>query len=124
MMRRLAFVVAATFLATGLGGCSFWNKYVIPTGSSTTDPGPMIPNDTVNISPSVTIPLESIFYWGVYSSIAYLVIDPLAPNWEIKQASFPDNHVKLTLKMKRVYAGGAGEARQVFQNREIGRAHV
>ncbi|MEI8164338.1 MAG: hypothetical protein WCI19_14480, partial [Betaproteobacteria bacterium] len=45
---------------------------------------------------------------------AYLILDPLAPNWEIEQAAFPDSHYHFSLKMKRVYAGGAGESRVVF----------
>ena len=44
-------------------------------------------------------------------------IDPYAANWEIEQASFPNRCYHLSLKMKRLYSGGAGEARVVFQQR-------
>ena len=39
------------------------------------------------------------------------------PKWEIQQASFPDQRYRLTLRMDRIYAGGAGEARAVFHHR-------
>ena len=61
--------------------------------------------------------LEKIVFWGAYASVAYLSLDPLAPNWDIEQAAFPDSYFHLSLKMKRVYSGGAGEARVVFNQR-------
>ena len=41
----------------------------------------------------------------------------VGPKWEIQQASFPDQRYRLTLRMDRIYAGGAGEARAVFHHR-------
>lgn len=79
--------------------------------------GPIIPDTTVSLGPSVTYPLEKLVYWGVYAAAAWLILDPLAPNWQIQEARFPGNHVHLSLAMKRYYAGGAGEARVVFQRR-------
>ncbi|MCF8150268.1 MAG: hypothetical protein K9K30_02700 [Burkholderiaceae bacterium] len=66
---------------------------------------------------SIQIPLEKVVTWGLYAGAAWLILDPLAPNWEIEQATFPDSHYHLSLKMKRVYTGGAGEARVVFHQR-------
>lgn len=48
---------------------------------------------------------------------ALSVLDPYAANWRVEQASFPRHYYHLSLKMKRIYAGGAGEARAVFQQR-------
>jgi hypothetical protein len=79
--------------------------------------GPLIPDATLNISNSMQLPLEKVVTWGLYAGAAWLILDPLAPNWEIEQANFPEQQYQLSLKMKRVYAGGAGEARQVFQQR-------
>ncbi|MDP2822951.1 MAG: hypothetical protein Q8O52_09775 [Sulfuritalea sp.] len=79
--------------------------------------GPIIPDTTLNISKSMQIPLEKVVSWGLYAGVAWLILDPLAPNWEIEQANFPDRHFHLLLKMKRVYSGGAGEARVVFHQR-------
>lgn len=79
--------------------------------------GALIPDTNVKISPSVSMPLEKMVFWGAYAGAAYLILDPLAPNWSVEQASFPDDHVHMVLEMKRYYAGGAGEARQVFHRR-------
>jgi hypothetical protein len=79
--------------------------------------GPILPDTALNLTKSVQLPLEKIVNWGLYAGAAWLILDPLAPNWEIEQASFPERHYHLSLKMKRVYAGGAGEARVVFHQR-------
>lgn len=62
-------------------------------------------------------PLDKTVYWGAWVAAAYLVTDPWAPNWEIQEARFPENHVHFLMSMKRYYSGGAGEARQVFNRR-------
>lgn len=66
---------------------------------------------------AVSYPLEKTVYWGAWAAAAYLILDPLAPNWEIEEARFPENHVHFQMSMKRYYAGGAGEARMVFHRR-------
>jgi hypothetical protein len=66
---------------------------------------------------AVSYPLDKTVYWGAWAAAAYLILDPLAPNWEVHEARFPDDHVHLELLMKRYYSGGAGEARLVFQRR-------
>jgi len=79
--------------------------------------GTIIPNTTLQLLPSFGISLEKLVYWGAYAGAAYLILDPLAPNWDIEGAAFPGNHVHLSLHMKRYYSGGAGEARVVFHRR-------
>ena len=77
----------------------------------------LIASKTLKISDSVSIALEKLVFWGGYGAAAYLILDPLAPNWEIEEAAFPDNYYHFNLRMKRFYSGGAGEARVVFQQR-------
>lgn len=79
--------------------------------------GSLIPDTTLQITPSFGITLEKLVYWGAFAAAAYLITDPLAPNWSIEQAAFPGYHVHMSLQMRRYYAGGAGEARQVFHRR-------
>ncbi len=110
------FRVAGVVLALMLGGCSTWPGPGGHTGDLPAQ-GPIVPDTTFKLSPSLAISLEKLVFWGAYAGAAYLILDPLAPNWEIEQAAFPDNHYHLSLKMKRVYAGGAGEARVVFHQR-------
>lgn len=66
---------------------------------------------------AASYPLEKTIYWAGWAAVAYLVLDPLAPNWEIHEARLPENHVHFQMSMKRYYAGGAGEARVVFHRR-------
>ncbi len=113
--RRL---LSVALLSCGLASCAIMD-YPGPTSLSGQLPaqGPLIPNTTLNLSDSMQIPLEKIVTWGMYIGAAYLILDPLAPNWEIEQAAFPDAHYHFALKMKRYYTGGAGESRVVFHQR-------
>ncbi len=93
--------------------------YVLSKSGSTTatSNSPVIRDKNIALSPSVAISLDKIVGWGSLAGVAYMVLDPLNPNWEIEQAAFPKNMYHLSLKMKRYYTGGAGEARMVFQER-------
>jgi len=121
--RRL---LPAVFMALALSGCGLMNY---PGVTSLSGPlpanGPIVPETTLNITKSIQLPLDKVVTWGFYAGAAWLILDPLAPNWEIEQASFPDQHYHMSLKMKRVYTGGAGEARAVFHQRakELMREH-
>ncbi len=112
--RRLLLAATTAFLT----GCGAMN-YPGPSALDGNFPaqGPILPDTALNLTKSVQVPLEKIVNWGLYAGAAWLILDPLAPNWEIEQASFPERHFHLSLKMKRVYAGGAGEARVVFHQR-------
>lgn len=79
--------------------------------------GALIPDTNLHVAPGYTLPLEKLLYWGGVAAVAWYVTDPLAPNWEIREAAFPGDHYRLSLQMKRYYAGGAGEARVVFNRR-------
>jgi hypothetical protein len=111
--RLLAFTVTLACLATA--GCT--NTPLATDTAGLTGVAGVIPNQTFKLSESVSIPLEKLVFWGAYSAAAYMILDPLAPNWEIEEAAFPDNQYFMTLKMKRYYSGGAGEARMVFHKR-------
>lgn len=108
--RYLWFVVALL----GLAGCS---GYTSRLAGDIPRQGSAIPDSNLKISPSLVIPLEKIVFWGAYVGVAYSILDPFAPNWEIEEAQMPGNHIYLSLKMRRYYAGGAGEARAVFHRR-------
>lgn len=103
MMRRRT-RNAVLSVAALLAGCGSWR---VPTNLE----------GTVNLAPSLSVQTEKLVFWGIYAGVAYLVLEPWAPNWEIEEAKFPGDHYKMTLHMKRYYAGGAGEAREVFHRR-------
>jgi hypothetical protein len=79
----------------------------------------LIPPQTLNISPSVMIPAENI----AAGIIVYLIVDPLAPNWQIEQAQLDTNRYRVALKKKRFTTGGDGEAGQIFSRRASQIAH-
>ena len=128
-MRTVLLLVALA----GLAGCSLLpgsspppgyraapspiDKLFSPAQHNIPSSGALLPNNNIQITPSVAITLEKLVFWGAYAGAAYLILDPLAPNWEIEQAAFPDSHYHFSLKMKRFYAGGAGESRMVFHQR-------
>lgn len=97
MIPRQAWALAAALLASG---CST-----------------IIPDSNIGLTPSTSIAVEKLVNWGAYVGVAYLVLDPLAPNWKVEETSFPDDQFHLVLHMKRYYTGGAGEARVVFHRR-------
>lgn len=93
-----------------LAGCSTTEK-AIPSS------GYLLPNASLKMSPSISLPLEKVVTWGAVAGLAYLVLDPLAPNWKIEEAPLGDDHVHFSLRMKRFYTGGTGEAHVVFHRR-------
>lgn len=110
-MRR---ALLALLIAAGLAGCTGVTSRLSGNVPRT---GSLVPATTLQLTPSLGIPLEQIFFWGASAGAAYLILDPLAPNWEIEEAPLADNQIHLSLKMKRYYAGGAGEARSIFNRR-------
>lgn len=106
---------------------------------------PLIPNASLDLTPDVSISthqvvgavatgyaartvgtkaLSTLAGISVSSSVAmtagiiiYLVYDPLAPNWEIKEQKLSDDTYLLDLRMKRYHTGGQGEAMQVLRRR-------
>jgi len=100
----------ALAVAAGMPAAAYAQSYVPSNGS-------IIANKVIRVSPSISIALEKIVYWGVLGGIAYAVLDPLAPTWEIEEAPLGDEHIHFSLQMKRYYSGGAGEARALFNRR-------
>lgn len=101
-----------------IAACGTPRTPTLPTSASTTVfKGGLIPATNIALTPTTTVALEKLVYWGGVAAIAYYVLDPQAPNWEITEAKFPDEHYLLSMKMKRYYAGGAGEARMTFNRR-------
>jgi hypothetical protein len=98
--RALALVAAAAF-ALALAGCS-----TIDEDSPTT----LIPNKTLNISPSLTIPAETLAAYG----IIYWFVDPLAPNWRVQVEALGEQRFRVAMTMKRFIIGGEGEVLPVL----------
>jgi hypothetical protein len=110
---------AMALIASLLGACSSSPPLSSTTGTTaSTTPTPFTATGvTKTVVEAVMYPLDKTVYWGAWVAVAYLVTDPWAPNWEIQEARFPENHVHFSMTMKRYYTGGAGEARLVFNRR-------
>lgn len=99
--------ILTTPLVTGCSGIS--GEY--PRSS------PVIPAASIRISEGYAVSLEKIVTVAGVAAAVYLVLDPLAPNWQIEQANLPDDNFLFALRMKRFHTGGDGEARQVLHRR-------
>lgn len=104
-MRLLAFTMAACLI---LAGCS-----------STGGGSPLIPNKTLQLTATTSVSLASLAAAAVVGAAAYVVYDPLAPNWEIEESKLNEETYRLSLKMKRFHTGGAGESLQIFKRRAV-----
>ena len=97
-MRQLALIGCVL-----LAGCGSVANFVNTTNAPSNFPkeGSVIPATDIALSPTTTITLEKLIYWGGVGAIAYYVMDPFSPNWDIQEAQFPNDHYHLSLKMKR-----------------------
>lgn len=112
--KRIRYSLLVIVAVAGVSGCTGFTQRLTGDVPRT---GSLIPNTSLQISPLLSIPLEKIVYWGAYAGTAYQILDPYAPNWEIEEAALPKNQFHMALKMKRYYAGGAGEARSILHRR-------
>jgi len=53
------------------------------------------------------------------SALLYIIYDPLAPNWSIKEQALSADTYYLTLRAKSFRTGGDGEAMQVLKRRAL-----
>lgn len=95
---RIVFVL----IAVATGGC------VSTTDSATRNS--LLPDKVLKLTSSTAVSLESI----AGAAALFVVIDPLAPNWQIETQSLAGRRYAIALTMKRFTTGGEGEAYQVF----------
>jgi hypothetical protein len=86
--------------------------------------GSVVPATRLQLTPGYATSPEKLIYFAGAAYVAYLVLDPLAPNWSIDEAKLSDDTYYLSMKKVRMRAGGEGEARVVFNRRaeQIARA--
>ena len=101
MRHRIACTIAAAALLAS--GCS--------SMEGENGPRTLIPARQLNVSPSLSIPAESL----VAAGIVFLVIDPLAPNWKVEVEPIDARRYRIELTMKRFITGGEGEAGTVVK---------
>jgi hypothetical protein len=61
--------------------------------------------------------MSTVVAAAALGAVAYVVYDPLAPNWEIEESRLNDSTYRFSMKMKRYHTGGAGESIQILKRR-------
>ncbi|MDP3871398.1 MAG: hypothetical protein Q8Q80_01950 [Methyloversatilis sp.] len=79
--------------------------------------GSVIPNTRLQLTPGYATTAEKLIYFAGAAYVAYLVLDPMAPNWSIDEAKLSEDTYYLGMKKVRIRSGGEGEARMVFNRR-------
>jgi len=91
-------------------GCSTtpteWANRVLPES-------PLVPDYSIPISSSLSIPLES----ALAAAVVFWFVDPLGPNWEVAERRMSPTLVHLSLRKKRFATGGDGEPPQIVRRR-------
>jgi hypothetical protein len=75
---------------------------------------PIIPSKTIQVTASLSYTYAQVLAAVVVIGVAYYVIDPLAPNWEIKATKLDDTRYRIDMRKKRVTTGGDGESIYLF----------
>lgn len=109
--KRIALLLLSGLAVTGCN--SLINNGTVGADSSGKPINPIIPNKSLILSKSLTIPAEAM----ALGAVIYLVVDPLSPNWQIEETRISNDRFRIALRKKRFTTGGDGEAAQVFYRR-------
>lgn len=108
MTARLSAALLAALLAAA---CSSLDRS-LPSATSS-----VIPDTKLRLTPGYTTTPEKLIYFAGAAYLAYVVLDPMAPNWTIEEAQLSEDTYYLGMKKMRTRPGGEGEARMVFRRR-------
>lgn len=92
---------------------------VVLPGCSSTGGGssPLIPDKAIQLTAGTSVSLSTVVAAAALGAVAYIVYDPLAPNWEIEESRLNDTTYRFSMKMKRYHTGGTGESIQILKRR-------
>jgi hypothetical protein len=77
-------------------------------GTSPTDP--IIPAETIYLTESISFTAAQAIGWAAAIGATWYVVDPLAPNWDVKYTKLADNRYRMEMRKKNFTTGGDGEA--------------
>lgn len=109
-MKRTRASGAGLLLAFALAGCSSVSGTYPRSGA-------IIPDASVQVTARHSYSAEELIVIAGVGYLAYKILDPLAPNWSVSEAKMGNDYYAISMRMKRFYTGGAGEAEQVFKRR-------
>ncbi|PWT70230.1 MAG: hypothetical protein C5B46_09850 [Proteobacteria bacterium] len=75
---------------------------------------PIVPSGTVHVTETISYTYAEVLGAAIIVAAMWYVVDPLAPNWEIKDSRLDDTHYRIDLRKKRITTGGDGEAMDLF----------
>ena len=104
--------VSALFLVCLLSACNTTTKE-IPKNKY------LLPNATLRITPQISYTVEQIALAAAVAGTAYLVYDPLAPNWKIEEEAISDDTYRFSLRTKSFRVGGDGESLRILRRRAL-----
>lgn len=79
--------------------------------------GALLPDKALYLTAGTALKASTLGAGAVLAGAAYVIYDPLAPNWEIEEARLAADTYRLSLTMKRFHNGGSGEALQALKRR-------
>ena len=71
---------------------------------------PIIPDDTVHLTSTQSYPLSDVVATAAVAATVWIVVDPLAPNWDVSESKVTDNRWRIAMRKKNFTTGGDGEA--------------
>lgn len=107
--RSLSIVFSAFLIVA----CGTTNTQLVPNGGS------VFPNALFQLTPNIAYTSEKIGLAGVAGGLLYMIYDPLAPNWSIKETVVNEETYYLSLRAKSFRTGGDGEAVQILKRRAL-----
>ncbi|HEY0973207.1 MAG TPA: hypothetical protein VGE57_01795, partial [Solimonas sp.] len=89
MTARLSAALLAAMLAAA---CSSLDRS-LPSATSS-----VIPDTKLRLTPGYTTTPEKLIYFAGAAYLAYVVLDPMAPNWTIEEAQLSEDTYYLGMK--------------------------
>jgi hypothetical protein len=75
---------------------------------------PIIPDETIKLTATTAFTAADVLMVAAVAGVAYVIIDPLAPNWEIHETKLSDTRYLIDMRKKRITTGGDGESIDLF----------
>jgi hypothetical protein len=75
---------------------------------------PIIPDETIQLTSTMSFTAADVVMTGAVVGLAYLIIDPLAPNWDVRETKLSDTRYRIDMRKKRITTGGDGESIDLF----------
>ncbi len=78
-------------------------------------PWRMVSDNPMPLSNSFQPPLDVVVGTAIVGAAALYIVDPLAPNWEVRTTAVDEAKIEISLRKKRFSVGGDGEAYALFR---------